>query len=306
MKARRLGIPAALVMAAAALYATHAWPAGKPRTEPQLRLEQSADLLRILLEEPPQLVPQAVMRRSVAVGVFPSLVRVFQGPGGSGGGGVYVERREGGWGAPVFVTLSRASLADPTASGSVPLILVFLDDGAAHRLDQGSLSFGRDVSVSAGPLTGLAARSFLVHRTGGPPEVAAYRVDADGRLASAALQGGTLSLDEEAKQMLHGAGVPVSRISTEASPGLSEAGRSLEAALARYADASMRGDRVRVGRLESTPAGMVLRSREGTYRLSGRKVEALPGEQVEIQGTVQEKTGGPWTIEVKSIKKLEE
>jgi lipid-binding SYLF domain-containing protein len=100
-------------------------------------------------------IPQTLLHEAQGVLVMPSVVKAGLLVGGRHGRGVLLVRcKDGGWGNPVFVTLTGGSFGWQGGIQSADLVLVFKTYPGVERILQGKnkLTLGGDVSIAAGPL----------------------------------------------------------------------------------------------------------------------------------------------------------
>ncbi len=100
-------------------------------------------------------IPPALMQDAQAVAVIPNMIKAGFVVGGRHGRGVVVVRdAAGGWGPPVFVTLSGGSFGWQIGVQSTDVVLVFKTRAGIERIlkGKGKLTLGADASIAAGPV----------------------------------------------------------------------------------------------------------------------------------------------------------
>lgn len=100
-------------------------------------------------------IPQALLHKAQGVLIMPNVVKAGLVVGGRHGRGVLLVRcKDGGWGNPVFVTLTGGSFGWQGGIQSADLVLVFKTYPGVERILQGKnkLTLGGDASIAAGPV----------------------------------------------------------------------------------------------------------------------------------------------------------
>lgn len=119
-----------------------------------------------------------------------------------GGAGVLVARRaDGGWGAPVFVSVAGVGYGPQIGLEKSRLVLAILDDDMLARILDNGLNFNASAMYDVVGVREETSRGSLTeHR---PVQVFA---DGVGIMAGAALHGGVLTLNRRLTQSYYGAG----------------------------------------------------------------------------------------------------
>src|SRR3954464_7136214 len=96
-----LGAAACLMLAGTATVAISADQTG--------RLQNSAEVVRALRDQPDKGIPEKIWQRAACVVVVPKVKKAALGIGGEYGKGVMSCRKADGWSAPAFMQLAKGS-----------------------------------------------------------------------------------------------------------------------------------------------------------------------------------------------------
>lgn len=117
------------------------------------RVERAVQVLDRFITEPSAHGFRETLKRARAVLVVPNYVRAGFVIGGTGGGGVMLLRRpDGGWNGPAFFDTIAGTLGPQVGVYRSELIMMFMTERSVERALQGSMQFGADASVAAGPI----------------------------------------------------------------------------------------------------------------------------------------------------------
>ncbi len=118
-----------------------------------LKVLQSAKVLKELLNLPENAIPPILFEKAYAIAIIPSTIKVGLLFGGQYGNGVIcVKDEKGVWGNPVFITLMEGSFGLQLGASSSDLVLAFKTKRAVDGLITSKLTLGLDASVAAGPV----------------------------------------------------------------------------------------------------------------------------------------------------------
>jgi lipid-binding SYLF domain-containing protein len=138
-------------------------------------------------------VPQSVLARVKAIGIFGNVVQAAFIAGGRGGDGVIVARTDRGWGSPAFFRLGGASIGAQIGGRSTDLVLAFTSQKALDALLDDRLEFGAEVTAVVGPDAATAASAAATTADNG---LLVYARDR-GLFAGAALEGAVITPDND-------------------------------------------------------------------------------------------------------------
>lgn len=117
------------------------------------RIERAAQVLDRFVGDPGNHGLRETLKRARAILVVPNYVRAGFVIGGTGGGGVMLVRRpQGGWNGPAFFDTIAGTLGPQVGVYRSELIMMFMTERSVERALQGSMQFGADASVAAGPI----------------------------------------------------------------------------------------------------------------------------------------------------------
>jgi lipid-binding SYLF domain-containing protein len=166
-----------------------------------LKVLQSAKVLKDLLNLPENAIPPILFKKAYAIAIIPSTMKVGFILGGQYGNGVICVKDDNGiWGNPVFITLMEGSVGFQLGASSSDLVLAFKTKKAVDGLITSKLTLGVDASVAAGPVgreVGVNGDIFLEQ------EVYTYAMT-KGLYAGISLAGSSLIVDEGANHRFYG------------------------------------------------------------------------------------------------------
>jgi lipid-binding SYLF domain-containing protein len=129
---------------------------GQVREENTVR--ESIDVLNEIMAIPINGIPETMLKDAQAVAIIPRVIKGSFVVGARRGNGVVLIRDEnGGWHAPVFVTLTGGNIGWQVGVQSTDVVLVFKTRKSVDGLLSGRLTLGADAAVAAGPLGRQAA-----------------------------------------------------------------------------------------------------------------------------------------------------
>jgi lipid-binding SYLF domain-containing protein len=118
----------------------------------------SINVFNEIMAVPATGIPQALLRDSYAVAIIPNAIKGGFIIGARYGRGVLMVRdNNGGWYAPMFITLVGGNVGYQIGVQSTDVILVFKTKQSVQGLLQGKFTVGADAAVAAGPVGRQAA-----------------------------------------------------------------------------------------------------------------------------------------------------
>lgn len=136
-------------------------------------------------------IPAALVREANCLAVFPAVHRAAAVVGGRSGDGVVTCRGEAGkWSALGFVDIVGASVGAQLGAERSELVLLFMNDNAQRKLENGQTAFGTDLSFALGTEDSADRAGTNL------ADVVAFARSA-GTFVSAALDGVRIDIDEE-------------------------------------------------------------------------------------------------------------
>ena len=181
-----------MLSAAAMVYAADA----------QERLEDSANVLKEVMNTPDKGIPQDLLNRAQCVIVVPGLKKGAFVIGGEFGKGYAICRTESGtgWGAPAAIKVEGGSFGAQIGGSSSDVVMLVMNRSGMNRLLSDKFTLGADASIAAGPVgrTANAETDAEMHA-----EILAWS-RARGVFAGISLNGATIRPDEAADEQLYG------------------------------------------------------------------------------------------------------
>ena len=140
----------AAIVAAAFVSACAPTPAQNNETR---LVEDAVEVFRALTQVPEKEIPDLMMKDTYGVAILPGVQKAAFVIGGQYGKGILLARDSaGGWGAPLFITLTGGSIGWQIGVQSSDLVLFFRTRRSVDGVLKGSYTLGVDVSVAAGAL----------------------------------------------------------------------------------------------------------------------------------------------------------
>jgi lipid-binding SYLF domain-containing protein len=189
------------------------------------RVERATQVLDRFLSDSNGHGLRETIKRARGVLVVPNYVRAGFVIGGTGGGGVMLLRRpEGGWNGPAFFDTAAGTLGPQVGVYRSELVMLFMTERSVNRALHGSMQFGADASVAAGPI-GAGER--------GPfADIYTY-LRPVGAYAGISVSTGAIEPDRGENELFYGRGASARSILVEGRYN-TESGEKLRQLLAQY------------------------------------------------------------------------
>ena len=132
---------------------------GSPRltaqTKHEERLQESAKVMKEIMDTPDRGIPSDLLSRAACIGVLPSVKKLALGVGGQHGSGYVLCRRnegKGAWGPPSGFSMSGGSFGLQLGASATDYVLLFMNIDGIKKLLQDKFTLGVDGAVAAGPV----------------------------------------------------------------------------------------------------------------------------------------------------------
>jgi len=190
------------------------------------RVENSGRVLKEILDVPDD-IPGDLLGKAECVAIFPSVLKIAIGIGGSYGRGVMTcrgrEHYTGAWSAPSMMALEGANIGLQLGGTATDFVLLVMNPRGADAILSSKVKLGGDASAAAGPKGRTAqADTDITMRA----EILSYS-RARGLFAGVSLEGSTLRPDPPANRHLYGRDVSARDIIRNGKVGVPAAGRKL-------------------------------------------------------------------------------
>ena len=150
-------------------------------------------------------IPASLLEDAHAVAIIPDVIKLGLVVGGQRGKGVVVMReKDGGWRAPVFVTITGGSIGWQAGAQATDIVLVFKTEKSVQGLMKGKFTLGADAAVAAGP---VGRRVEAATDSQLRAEIYSYS-RSRGLFAGVSLDGSALQIDDEANAAYYGLTAP--------------------------------------------------------------------------------------------------
>ena len=169
----------------------------------QERLENSGVVMEEIMNTPEN-IPQEVLEKAECVIVFPSVLKLAFGFGGSYGRGAMVcrtgEHFNGPWGSPAMYALEGGSVGFQLGGQATDLVLLVMNERGASSILSSQVKLGADASAAAGPKGRDASADTDAYMRA---EILSYS-RSRGLFAGISLEGSTLRPDDDANADVYG------------------------------------------------------------------------------------------------------
>jgi SH3 domain-containing YSC84-like protein 1 len=167
------------------------------------RLKNAGLVLNEILNVPDN-IPQRLLDKAACVVVFPSVVKVAFGVGGSYGRGAMTCRKgehfDGHWGPPSMMALEGGSFGLQIGGQATDFVLLVMNDRGAKAILSSKVKLGADASAVAGPKgRDASAETDVTARA----EILSYS-RARGAFAGVSLEGSSIRPDDGANKKVYG------------------------------------------------------------------------------------------------------
>lgn len=191
---RKFTLGVCMLLVAGGLYAAN---------KEQERLENSGVVMEEIMNTPEN-IPQEVLGKAECVIVFPSVLKLAIGIGGSYGRGAMSCRTGSGftgpWGAPAMYALEGGSFGLQLGGQATDLVLLVMNEKGAKAILDSKVKLGAGASVAAGP---KGRDSEAATDASFRAEILSYS-RTRGLFAGISLQGSTLRPDNDASAEIYG------------------------------------------------------------------------------------------------------
>jgi lipid-binding SYLF domain-containing protein len=165
------------------------------QTAQDATLRSATTVLREIQGIPASSIPQGLLFQARAITIVPGVIKIgFIGSIRRGRGVTLVRNADGGWGDPIFVTLTGGGVGWQAGVQSTDVILVFNSAESVQGMLRGKFTLGADASVAAGPVGREAAAATDLKLAS---EVLSYS-RSRGLFAGLALNGSMIAVDHTA------------------------------------------------------------------------------------------------------------
>ena len=222
---RHLALLTCFLFAGAGLYA---------QEKEQDRLENSGVVMEEIMNTPEN-IPQEVLQKAECILVFPSVLKVAVGIGGSYGRGAMVCRTgknfTGPWGAPAMYAREGGSFGLQLGGQATDLVLLVMNKRGADSILRSKVKLGAGASVAAGPVgrDAQAATDASLRA-----EILSYS-RSRGLFAGISLQGSTIRQDKNANAEIYGRKISARDIVLNNRVAIPASGRHLVGVLQKHA-----------------------------------------------------------------------
>jgi lipid-binding SYLF domain-containing protein len=214
---RKLSMGVCILFVASGLYAAN---------KEQKRLENSGVVMEEIMNTPEN-IPQEILEKAECVIVFPSVLKLAVGIGGSYGRGAMVCRTgngfKGPWGAPAMYALEGGSFGFQLGGQATDLVLLVMNDRGAQSILSSKVKLGADASAAAGPKGRDASADTDAYLRA---EILSYS-RSRGLFAGISLEGSTLRPDDDASEQVYGRKIKAKDIVLGSRTGVPASGRHL-------------------------------------------------------------------------------
>jgi len=174
------------------------------------RLQNSADVLKEILNAPDKGIPEEVLDDAKCVVVVPHLIKAGFIVGGKHGRGVASCRTANGWSAPAFVSVGGGSWGLQIGAEGVDLVMLVMNDKGLQHLLSSKFQLSGEGSAAAGPV-GRHASAGTDWKMNA--ELLTYS-RSKGAFAGLTLEGAVVEQDADSTTAMYGKDVPFRKVLT--------------------------------------------------------------------------------------------
>jgi lipid-binding SYLF domain-containing protein len=167
------------------------------------RIQEAATVLDEIHGIPDKDVPDELWQRAECVIVVPSLKKAAFVFGGEYGKGLMSCKRNGEWGAPIFMQIGKGSWGLQIGAQSIDLVLLVMKKSGMEKMLRNRVTLGAEASVAGGPV-GRDARAATDAQM--KSEILSYS-RAQGLFAGINISGGIVRADDDDNKELYGPSV---------------------------------------------------------------------------------------------------
>ena len=203
----RLAVSTIVLAGAGALF-------GQTSVEP--RLEEAATVFSEVMATPDKAIPQDLLDKAHCVVVIPGMKKGAFIVGAKYGKGFLSCRKKSGtgWTGPGAIRVEGGSFGFQIGGSETDVLMLVMNERGAQRLLSSKFTVGADASVAAGPVGRTATAQTDAYMTA---EILSWS-RSRGIFAGIALNGATLSPDQEDNQSLYGSAITNKEIITKETP----------------------------------------------------------------------------------------
>jgi SH3 domain-containing YSC84-like protein 1 len=167
---------------------------------------------------------------SVAIAIFPSVIKAGFFVGGEAGNGLLMVRTGSGWSAPAFYTMGAGSFGLQFGAQDTEIILVIRNQGALDAILKDQAKIGADAGITAG-FYGLGAEASTTTNMGA--DVLAFANSKIGGYVGASVEGAVIARRQDINEAVYGTGKEPRDIVTDPNMHMARADRLVQV-LAKY------------------------------------------------------------------------
>ena len=166
------------------------------RSDEVERVEDAIEVFRDMVDIPEEGLPEALLKKASAIAIVPGVIKAAYGIGGQYGKGILLVKDKGNWSDPCFIRLAGGSIGWQIGVQKTDVVLVFKSRKSIDDIEDGKITLGADVSVTAGPVGRRAEASTDLDLEA---EIYSYS-KSKGLFAGVSIKGASISIDHEANE----------------------------------------------------------------------------------------------------------
>lgn len=159
---------------------------------PSQRVDRAIATLKDMMDREGDKIPPEVVQNAEAIAIFPDLTKAGIIVGGRYGTGVMMVNQDGNWNGPLFLSIYGASVGAQLGVESTDMVMAFMDQESLRDLQDGTLEFGAEASVTAGYYGEKAKASTAA-------DILGYQ-DTSGLFAGVSLSSGYIEVNQTANE----------------------------------------------------------------------------------------------------------
>lgn len=160
---------------------------------------KATEALNELMQIPAKSIPEGLLKKAKAIGVFPDVVKAAFVFGGRGGKGLISRRLKSGWSAPAFFNFGGGSVGFQIGASSTDIVMLFMTDDSLKYLLEDKFEIGGEASAAAGPVGRTTSAMTDAQLQAG---ILSYS-RSKGLFAGVSISGAVINPDDKINQILY-------------------------------------------------------------------------------------------------------
>ncbi|MFC2156307.1 lipid-binding SYLF domain-containing protein [Acidobacteriota bacterium] len=197
IKNKRINSAAGLAVAALLILLFPLQAAPFPSQSDEIgRVKTAIEVFNDIVKIPEEGLPEVLLKKAGAIAIIPGVIKAAYGIGGQYGKGIILVKNRGSWSNPCFIRLAGGSIGWQIGVQKTDVVLVFKSRKSVKNIEEGKITLGADISVTAGPVGRRAEASTDLELEA---EIYSYS-KSKGLFAGVSIKGASISIDHDANE----------------------------------------------------------------------------------------------------------